>query len=336
MGERYNHMSLPEREEISRSLALGKSVRAIARTLKRDCATISREVARNGPDRERYRLAEAVRLSEKRAKQPRRKRKLNSEELWAEVVRLLMKNWSPEEIAGRCKRVYPDDMDRQVSHETIYCAIYLMPRGELRKELLKHLRQGHKKRRSRSRGTDRRGTIPNMTSIHERPAEVEERIVPGHWEGDLIKGARNASAVGTIVERTTRLVLLARLDGSTAPEVRQAFQHRLSRIPEPLRKSLTYDRGKEMADHEKLARNLKMSVYFADPHSPWQRGTCENTNGLLRQYLPKGKDLSWRSQWELNAIADELNNRPRKSLGFATPLEAFEELLYNQGVALGT
>ena len=336
MGEKYSHLSLSEREEISRGLASGTSLLAIASRLGRNKGTISREVSRNGPDKERYRLAEAVRLADERSRKPRRKRKLSSEVLWAEVVRLLMKNWSPEEIAGRFKRVYAGDMSRQVSHETIYCAIYLMPRGELRKELMKHLRQGHKSRRPRGKGTDRRGTIPNMTSIHERPAEVEERIVPGHWEGDLIKGARNASAVGTIVERTTRLILLAHLDDSTAPEVRKAFQRRLSRIPEPLRKSLTYDRGKEMAEHEKLARKLKMSVYFADPHSPWQRGTCENTNGLIRQYLPKGKDLSWYSQCDLNAIADELNNRPRKSLGFATPLEAFEELLYNQDVALGT
>ena len=336
MGKRYSHLKLSEREEIRLDLALGKSLRAIARRLKRNPGSISREILRNGPDRESYRFAEAAKLAEDRAKGPRRKRKLDEPVLWAEVVRLLRKKWSPEQIAGHLREVYSNNMEKQVSHETIYCALYMMPRGELRKELLKYLRRGHKKRLPRVRGTDRRGTIPNMTSIHERPAEVEERVIPGHWEGDLIKGARNASAVGVMVERTTSLVMLVRLNDTTAPEVRQAFQRKLSRIPEPLRKSLTYDRGKEMAEHEKLSRNLKMHVYFADPHSPWQRGTCENTNGLLRQYMPKSKDLSWLSQRELNAFADELNERPRKMFGFKSPLQKFEALFHNQSVALGT
>lgn len=336
MGERYSHLSLSEREEISRGLALGKSLRAIARKLGRDRTTISREVARNGPDRESYRSTEAVSKAEERASKPRRNRKLGDPGRFAEVVLLLRKKWSPEQIVGHLREEYPNDMEKQVSHETIYCALYVMPRGELRKELLKCLRRNHKNRLPRGRGVDRRGTIPNMTSIHERPPEVEERIVPGHWEGDLIKGARNASAVGVMVERTTSLVMLVRLDDTTAPEVRKAFQRKLSRLPEPLRKSLTYDRGKEMADHEKLSKSLKMAVYFADPHSPWQRATCENTNGLLRQYLPKGKDLSWWSQYELNAIAYELNERPRKMFGFKSPLQKFEALFQGQGVALET
>jgi IS30 family transposase len=336
MGEKYNQLSLSEREEISRSLALGKSLRAIARRLGRDPTTLSREVARNGPDRGSYRSTKASQMAEDRARKPRNKRKLANPEMWSDIVVQLKDELSPEQIAGRLKLLYPDDMEKRVSHETIYCALYMMPKGELRKELLKQLRRGHKKRLPRSRGVDRRGAIPNMTSIHERPAEVEERSVPGHWEGDLIKGARNASAVGVMVERTTLFVMLARMNDATAPEVREAFKRKLKRIPEPLRKSLTYDQGKEMAEHEKLARNLKISVYFADPHSPWQRGTCENTNGLLRQYMPKGKDLSWLSQWELNAFANKLNNRPRKSLGFFTPLEVFGALFYNQTVALGT
>jgi len=217
-------------------------------------------------------------------------------------------------------------MSRQVSHETIYAAIYVLPRGQLRKELLSYLRQGRKARRPRSRGKDRRGQIPNMVSIHDRPPEVETRLVPGHWEGDLIKGTVSGGAVGTLVERQTRLLLLVKLDDCTARTTCRAFTKKLRRVPAPMRKTMTYDRGKEMSDHEQLSRAVSIKVYFADPYSPWQRGTNENTNGLLRQYLPKGMDLSSVSQRELNRIAHKLNTRPRKALDFATPLEAYEEL----------
>ena len=212
----------------------------------------------------------------------------------------------------------------------------VLPRGALRSALLAALRQARKARRPRARGIDRRGQIPNMTSMVERPAEVATRTVPGHWEGDLIKGARNGSAVGTLVERTTRLVLLARMEGTDARRAREGFTKTLRHVPALLRKTLTYDRGKEMAEHERLAERLNIRVFFADPYSPWQRGTNENTNGLLRQYLPKGTDLSGDTQRELNAIAHRLNTRPRKCLHFATPLEVYAQLRHHSPVALGT
>ena len=214
--------------------------------------------------------------------------------------------------------------------------MYVLPRGTLRSALLTVLRQARKARRPRARGTDRRGHIPNMTSITERPAEVATRTVPGHWEGDLIKGARNGSAVGTLVERTTRLVILARMEGTDATSARQGFTKTLRHVPTVLRKTLTDDRGNERAEHERLAERLAIRVFFADPYSPWQRGTNENTNGLLRQYLPKGTDLSGYTQRELNAIAHRLNTRPRTCLNFATPLEVFTHLRHYSPVALGT
>jgi IS30 family transposase len=227
-------------------------------------------------------------------------------------------------------------MRKQLSTETVYAGLYILPRGTLRSELLAALRQARKARRPRARGIDRRGHIPNMTSIAERPANVATRIVPGHWEGDLLKGARNTSAIGTLVERTTRLVLLARMEGTDATSARQGFTKKLRHVPAALRKTLTYDRGKEMAEHEQLAQRLTIQIFFADPHSPWQRGTNENTNGLLRQYLPKGTDLSGYTQRELNAIAHRLNTRPRKCLDFATPLEVYAQLRHDSPVALGT
>jgi IS30 family transposase len=214
--------------------------------------------------------------------------------------------------------------------------LYVLPRGTLRSELLTSLRQARKARRPRARGIDRRGQIPNMTPIAERPAEVATRTVPGHWEGDLIKGARNGSAVGTLVERTTRLVILAKMNGTDATSARQSFTKKLRHVPAMLRKTLTYDRGKEMAEHERLAERLAIRVFFADPYSPWQRGTNENTNGLLRQYLPKSTDLSGYTQRELNAMAHRLNTRPRKCLDFATLLEVYAQLRPHPPVALGT
>ncbi len=227
-------------------------------------------------------------------------------------------------------------MQKRLSAETIYVGLYVLPRGTLRRALLAALRQAHKTRRPRSRGTDRRGQIPNMTLLAERPADVATRTVPGHWEGDLIKGARNGSAIGTLVERTSRLVILARLEGTDAQSACDGFTKKLRHVPAALRKTLTYDRGKEMAEHEQLAQRLAIQVFFADPHSPWQRGSNENTNGLLRQYLPKGTDLSPYTQQELNTIAQRLNTRPRKCLDWATPLEVFTQLRHHSPVALGT
>ena len=331
----YTHMSAEERETLSVGQAQGFSLRAMARVLGRAPSTVSREHARNARDHP-SRACTAQRLAAARARQPRRPRKLLDPWLWEYVRTHLVQGCSPEQMAGRLRRAYPDDMRKHLSTETIYAALYVLPRGALRQELLTALRQARQVRRPRSRGTDRRGQLPNITPIADRPAEVASRTVPGHWGGDLIKGARNGSAVGTLVERTTRLVLLARMDGADAASAYQGFTKKLRHVPAPLRKTLTYDRGKEMAEHARLAQRLAIQVFFADPHSPWQRGTNENTNGLLRQYLPKGTDLSGYTQRELNAIAHRLNTRPRKCLDFATPLEVFTQLRHHSPVALGT
>ena len=331
----YTHMRIEERDTLSLGLAQGHSLRTMATVLGRAPSTVSRESARNARGHP-YRACTAQSLAAARARQPRRPRKLLDPWLWQYVRTHLGQGYSPEQIAGRLRREYPDEMRKHLSAETIYVALYVLPRGALRSELLAALRQARKARRPRSRGIDRRGQLPNMTPIAARPAEVASRTVPGHWEGDLIKGARNGSAVGTLVERTTRLVILARMEGTDAVSAREGFTRKLRHVPAPLRKTLTYDRGKEMAEHARLAQRLAIQVFFADPHSPWQRGTNENTNGLLRQYLPKGTDLSWYTQRELNAIAHRLNTRPRKCLNFATPLEVFTQLRHDSPVALGT
>jgi len=243
--------------------------------------------------------------------------------LWEQVADYLQAGYSPEQIAGTLATVHPDNPSLQVSHETIYTAIYAMPRGELRTEVIGWLRFGHAKRRPRTRGEDRRGQIPDMVSIHDRPPEIEERLVPGHWEGDLIKGAHNRSSVGTLVERTTLFTVLAKMEDATTASAIKGFGHVLNRIEAQKRISMTYDQGREMAAHQQLTGDTGVKVYFADPHSPWQRGINENTNGLLRQYLPKGSDLSNFSQEELDAIAWKLNTRPRKSLGFKCPAQLF-------------
>jgi transposase, IS30 family len=332
----YRHLTAEERETLSLGLAQGHSLRAMARILGRAPSTLSREVARNMTRGHPYRACTAQSYATARAHHPRRVRKLLDPWLWQYVTTQLTHGCSPEQIAGRLRRAYPDDMGKRLSTETIYAALYVLPRGSLRSELLATLRQARKTRRPRARGRDRRGQIPNMTPITARPAEVATRTVPGHWEGDLLKGARNGSAVGTLVERTTRLVLLARMDGTDALSAYRGFTKKLRHVPAPLRKTLTYDRGKEMADHARLAHRLAIQIFFADPHSPWQRGTNENTNGLLRQYVPKGRDLSRYTQRELNAIAHRLNTRPRKCLGFATPLEVYAHVRHHSPVALGT
>ena len=331
----YTHMSIEERETLSLGLAQGYSLRTMARVLGRAPSTVSRESARNARGHP-YRAGTAQHLAAARARQPRRPCKLLDLWLWQYVRTHLGQGCSPEQIAGRLRRAYPDEMRKHLSAEPIYVALYVLPRGALRSERLAALRQARKARRPRSRGTDRRGQLPNMTPIAARPAEVASRTVPGHWEGDRIKGARNGSAVGTLVERTTRLVILARMEGTDAGSAREGFTRKLRHVPASLRKTLTYDRGKEMAEHERLAQRLALQVFFADPYSPWQRGTNENTNGLLRQYLPKGTDLSGYTQRELNAIAHRLNTRPRKCLNFATPLEVFTQLRHHSPVALGT
>jgi len=332
----YTHLSFEERETLSLGLSQGQSLRTMAAVLGRSPSSVSREHARNAPRGHPYRACTAHTLAAVRSRLPRRPRKLLDPWLWRYVQTHLTRGGSPEQIAGRLRREYPADMRKRLSAETIYVALSVLPRGPLRSELLAALRQAHKTRRPRARGKDRRGQIPNMTPLTERLADVATRTVPGHWEGDLLKGARNSSAVGSLVERTSRLVILARLEGTDAVSARQGFTRKLTRGPAPLRKTLTYDRGKEMTEHERLAQQLAIRVFFADPHSPWQRGTNENTNGLLRQYLPKGTDLSGYPQRELNTIAHRLNTRPRKCLNWATPLEVFTELRHHSPVALGT
>ena len=332
----YTHLSFEERETLSFGLAQGQSLRTMATVLGRPLSTLSRERTRNTPRNGSYRACTAQTLATTRSCQARRPRKLLDPWLWRYVRTHLIQGHSPEQIAGRLRHEYPDDMRKHLSAETIYVGLYVLPRGTLRSKLLAALRQARKARRPRARGRDRRGQIPNMTLLAERPANVTTRTVPGHWEGDLIKGARNGSAVGTLVERTSRLVILARLQGTDARSACDGFTKKLRHVPVPLRKTLTYDRGKEMAEHERLAQRLAIRVFFADPHSPWQRGTNENTNGLLRQYLPKGTDWSGYTQRELNAMAQRLNTRPRKCLNWATPLEVFTQLRHQSPVALGT
>jgi len=332
----YTHVSAEERETLSLGLAQGHSLRTMAAVLGRAPSTVSREYTRNTARGRPYRACMAQTLAATRARHPRRPRTLLDPWLWQYVRRHLAEGCSPEQIAGRLQRAYPDDMRKHLSTETIYVGLYVLPRGTLRSTLLAALRQARKARRPRSRGTDRRGQLPHMTPIAARPAEVATRTAPGHWEGDLLKGARNGSAVGTLVERTTRLVLLARMDGTDARRARQGFTKKLRHVPALLRNTLTYDRGKEMAEHERLAQRLAIHICFADPQSPWQRGTNEHTNGLLRQYLPKGTDLSGYTQRELNAIAHRLNTRPRTCLNFATPLEVSAPLGHYSPVALGT
>jgi len=264
----YTHLSAEDRETLSLGLAHGHSLRRMACVLGRSPSTLSRESARNATRGQPYRACTAQTLAGARACQPRRPRKLVDPWLWQYVQTQLKQGCSPEQIAGRLRREYPDDMRKQLSTETIYAGLYVLPRGALRSELLAALRQARNARRPRARGTDRRGQIPNMTPIAERPAEVATRTVPGHWEGDLIKGARNGSAVGTLVERTTRLVILARMDGTDATSAREGFAKKLRHVPALLRQTLTYDRGKEMAEHELLAQQLAIQIFFADPYSP--------------------------------------------------------------------
>jgi IS30 family transposase len=326
----YQQLSYVERLEISDGCRAGLSLRAIARRLKRDPATISRELRRNTlPFDDRYNPGHALfRTLARRSEARRGRRKLRSDTtLFSSVATHLREGWSPMQIAGRLRLMEPDDRRQRVSHESIYLALYALPRGELRRELLTCLRQGRQNRRPRSRGTDRRGFVPDALKIAERPEEIAERLIPGHWEGDFIKGAHNRSAVGTLVERTSRIVRIARMEGLDAAAAQKGFENLFRQEPEAMRKTLTYDRGTEMARHADLTANTGVKVYFADPYSPWQRASNENMNGLIRQYLPKGTDLSVHSQDELDAIAYTLNSRPRKVLGFLTPYEVYHQLL---------
>ena len=324
----YKQLQPEDRVTIASLKQQGQGVRAIARTLGRTASTVSRELRRNAVAGIGYASTPAHKAVHARRAAARPRGKLDLQgKLWTVVSTCLSWRWSPQQIAATLARMWPDDASMHVSHETIYTAIYAHASGELRRQLIACLRQGKSTRKRRSAGEDRRGRIPEMVSIHVRPPEVEDRVMPGHWEGDLIKGAANRSAVGVLVERSTRLVLLAKMDDATAESALKAFSTKLNAIAAPLRQTLTYDQGREMAGHRALTERTGVKVYFCDPHSPWQRGTCENTNGLLRQYLPKGTDLSVHSQDDLDAIADEMNNQPRATHDWRSPLEVYGEIL---------
>ena len=323
---RYRELSLEERVAIQVGFERGEGIRMLADRLCRSASTISRELSRwseNGVY-DAVAAQQGASLLRHKARVPR---KLLDGSRWGLVQRRLREGWSPQQIALRLRREHPGDRRGRVSHETIYKAIYLHPRGALRGELIACLRHGHGRRLPRSRGKDRRSQIAEMQSIHIRPPEVETRLVPGHWEGDLLKGAGNRCAVGVMVERMAGFVVLAQMASASAVDTLNSFDAALRPIPPGLRKTLTYDQGREMSAHRALTARLGIEVYFADPHSPWQRGSCENTNGLLRQYLPKGADLSRYSQEDLDAVALRLNTRPRVRLAGQTPLECFTELL---------
>jgi len=321
-------LSLPEREAISRGLASGLSMRAIAYQLQRAPSTISREIHRHGGVHH-YRAAEADNRAWELATRPKRCKLTRYPILKRLVAGKLKQHWSPEQIAGWLKETYPRDETKHVSHETIYKTLFIQARGALKKELQKYLRTQRAMRRGKHHSIKNEGLgqITNMVSISERPASIEDRAVPGHWEGDMLEGS-NRSYIATLVERRTRYVMLVKLKGKDTETVINALIKHAHKLPAELYKSLTWDRGKELADHQRFTLATDIKVYFCDPQSPWQRGSNENTNGLLRQYFPKGTDLSIYSQAKLNAVARQLNERPRKTLKFRTP--AF---MFNQCVA---
>jgi transposase, IS30 family len=321
-------LTLAEREEISRAVVAGHSIRWIATSLDRAPSTISREIKRNGGSG-CYRASQADLAAWDRACRPKTCKLAEHRTLACKVAEKLRRQWSPEQIAGWLKRTYPDDTSCQVSHETIYRSLFIQSRGALKKELLEHLRRTRAMRRSRhhTQKTADHGRITGTVSISERPATVEDRAVPGHWEGDLLFGSKN-SQIATLVERQTRYVMLVKVGRKDTQTVINALIKNARRLPQELYQSLTWDRGVEMADHKRFTLATDIDVFFCDPQNPWQRGTNENTNGLLRQYFPKGMDLSGFSQAKLNAVARRLNERPRKTLSYETPAERFANLLH--------
>ena len=322
-------LTLEEREEISRAVVADQSIRSIAAGLGRSASTISREIRRNG-GQECYRASQADQAAWDRAHRPKVCKLAQNRALAQIVTSKLQALWSPEQIAGWLKHTYPCHREYHVSHETIYRSLFIQARGALKKELLEHLRRTRGMRRSRhhTQKTDNHGRITDTVSISERPAEAEDRAVPGHWEGDLLFGSGNTQ-IATLIERQSRYVMLMKVASKDTETVINALIKNARKLPQELYKSLTWDRGKEMADHKRFTLATNIQVYFCDPQNPWQRGSNENTNGLLRQYFPKGTDISVYSQTKLNAVARQLNERPRKTLGFDTPADIF-----NQAVAL--
>jgi IS30 family transposase len=322
------YLSFSEREEVMRLKAAGLGVRAIASEIGRNPSTVSRELSR-GTGTRGYKASVAQASVDRGRRQPRAAKLATNLRLRREVQARLQRKDSPEQIAGRLKLDFPDDPEMWVSTETIYQSLYVQTRGGLKRELTAHLRTGRSIRKPRRREGERRGRIPDAVMISERPAEIEDRAVPGHWEGDLIMGSTASNtAVGTLVERTTGFTMLLHLPhGHSALAVQEALVAKMLTLDEQLRLSLTWDQGREMCNHKAIAEATGLDIYFCDPHSPWQRGTNENTNGLLRQYLPKGSDLSFYGPGMLDNIAAELNARPRKRHGFRTPAEVLDDLL---------
>ena len=324
-------LTLADREEVSRGVVAGLSIRSIAVTLGRAPSTISREIRRNGGKRS-YRASAADQAAWDRAHRPKPCKLVQNRALAHTLARKLKQLWSPQQIAGWLQRTYPDDENHQVSHETVYRSLFIQARGALKKELLQHLRRTRGMRRSRhhTQKTEDHGRITGTVSIRERPAAVEDRAVPGHWEGDLIIGAYNTQ-IAMLVERHTRYVMLAKVDRADTETVIDALIKQARKLPKELYRSLTWDRGSEMADHQRFTLATGIKVYFCDPQSPWQRGSNENTNALLRQYFPKGTDLSVHSQAKLSAVARQLNERPRKTLDYETPAQRFAQCVASIG-----
>ena len=333
----YKRLSDLEREEISRMLSQKCSFRNIAKAIDRNVSTVSREINVGSCNKYSYRAVKA----QNRAKRNSSKRKAgkhklkDNQELWSYIrKKLIKKKWSPRQIAEELKKDYPLDMTMRISPEAIYTYIYVLPRGALKKELTACLRRNHKRRHKQSRGVKIERKIEDMLSIEERPKEVEDRIIPGHWEGDLIIGKYNRSALGTLVERTTRTTILIPIKNREAETVAKAFAKEAKKLPQQMKLSMTYDQGREMAQHKLFTEITGMKVYFAHPRSPWERGTNENTNGLIRQFFPKGTDFNKVSRYEVKKVQDLLNGRPRATLNFQKPYEVFNQLINSNTVAL--
>jgi len=327
--KRYTHLTESEREVLGLGLFYRRSLTDIAKTMGRNKSTLSRELSKANASMFNYYPYFAHMRTLVKKHIPKKPRKIESnEQLKAYIYDHLKLDWSPEQIANRLKLEYSTDTNMQISYESIYSYLYVLPKGELRRELLSHLRQERSLRRKRGKTHSKRGHIQDMISISERPVEVSDRTIPGHWEGDLIVGKERKSALGTLVERTTRATLLVPLKEKDAYAVRRAFAKATKNLPQHMKLTLTYDRGKEMAEHKLFTKETKIQVYFADPYSPWQRGTNENTNGLIRQYFPKGTDFGTIPRKEIKRVQNLLNGRPRKILKFKTPFEVIDELLH--------
>ena len=333
----YKRLSDLEREDISRMLSQKCSFRGIAKVLGRNVSTISREINAGSCNKYTYRAVKAQnRARRNSSKRKSGKHKLNGQpELWKYIRKKLEKKWSPRQIAEELEKDYPLDMTMRISPEAIYTYIYVLPRGSLKKELTSCLRQNRKRRHKQSRGVKIERKIEDMLSIEERPWEVEDRIVPGHWEGDLIVGKNNRSALGTLVERTTRTTILVPVKNREAEIVAKAFAKEVRKLPQQMKLTMTYDQGREMAKHKLFTNITGVKVYFAHPRSPWERGTNENTNGLIRQFFPKGTDFNKVSKYEIKKVQDLLNGRPRQVLNFQKPYEVFNQLI-NSSVALNS